>query len=86
MSPYLTTNKLNPHWFTSVAVTKYSSEHLRRKRVYLSHNLRLHSVLAGESRRQELERTGDIRSAVKKTAIGACMPTLSCLSPLYSPK
>lgn len=66
MSPYLTTNKRNPRWFTSVAVTKYSSEHLRRERVYLSHNLRLYSVFAGKLRRQELERTGDVRFAVRR--------------------
>lgn len=48
MSPHLRTDKLNPHWFTSVAVTKDSSKQLRRERVYLHHNLRLHSVFARE--------------------------------------
>lgn len=36
MPLYLRTDELNPHWFTAVAVTKYSPEHLKRKGLFIS--------------------------------------------------
>lgn len=39
-----------------IAVIKYTGQ-LQRERIYLTHNSKLQSILAGKSRRQELEAT-----------------------------
>lgn len=56
----------------------------KTKRIYLAHNSRLQTILAGNLNQQELDRTGHITSIVRTRLlrINACMRMLSML-PLF---
>lgn len=66
--------------------TKHSDKHCSREYEFISaHSARVHAIMAGESRQQELEATGYITSVIGKRSVrNPCILLLSFPSPFMT--